>query len=138
MRPDGASAAVNPYLYRGRVVKVVDGDTVDVDIDLGFGITRRERVRLAGVNTPELHSKDAGEQEAARGAKAFVVDWLAPLSEVFLRTEKEREKYGRYLAEVLSPSGESLNILLVQSGMASPYHGEARQSAATHSHPQAT
>jgi micrococcal nuclease len=129
---------VNPYQYRGRVVKVVDGDTVDVDIDLGFGITRRERVRLAGVNTPELHSKDAASQVAAKAAREFVVAWCSPLSEVFLRTEKEREKYGRYLAEVVSPSGESLNASLVKAGLAVEYHGEARQSETTQSHPQAT
>lgn len=126
MRPDGTVGGLSPYVYRAKVVKVVDGDTVDVDIDLGFGITRRERVRLAGVNTPELHSKDLAEQQAAKAAKEFVVNWTHPLSEVRLRTEKEQEKYGRYLAWVEGPDGESLNAALLRAGLAVPYTGGAR------------
>ena len=123
---DKVSVGMPLYRYKGKVVNVVDGDTVDVEIDLGFGIVKHERVRLAGVNTPELHSKDAKEKAAATTARQFTADWVAAHAEVFLRTEKEQEKYGRYLAWVEGGDGASLNDELVKSGNAVTYWGGAR------------
>ena len=123
---DRVSVDVPLFRYKARVVKVVDGDTVDVDIDLGFGITKRERVRLAGVNAPELHSKDAAEKSAAAASRQFAVDWVTARGDVFLRTEKEHEKYGRYLAWVEADDGSSLNDELVASGHGVPYRGGTR------------
>lgn len=107
------------FHYQAKIVKIVDGDTVDVDIDLGFGITKRERVRVFGVNAPELHVKE----QAADGmkAKSFVIDWVAKYPNVELRTVKDNDKYGRYLAEVWHPEGGSLADALLRAGMAVPY-----------------
>ena len=93
------------YEYTARCVRVVDGDTYDFDVDLGFRIAHRIRVRLADRDTPELRSKNPEEREHAKQAKAFVEKVLIgdeiepPL--VCIRTKKDRTgKYGRYLAEV--------------------------------------
>ena len=107
------------FHYKARVVKIVDGDTIDVDIDLGFGITKRERVRVFGIDAPELHVK--AEALAGIQAKALVVDWVAKYSNVELRTVKDNDKYGRYLAEVWHPEGGSLADALLRAGLASPY-----------------
>mgnify|MGYP003330737066 FL=1 len=63
--------------YRVKIVKVVDGDTVDVDIDLGFGIwMKNERVRLFGIDTPESRTRDLEEKKYGKAAKAYLVDKL--------------------------------------------------------------
>ena len=65
------------YDYRAKIVKVVDGDTVDVDIDLGFGVwLKDERVRLVGVDTPESRTRDLVEKAFGLAAKQFVVDFV--------------------------------------------------------------
>jgi micrococcal nuclease len=106
--------------YKGRVMKVVDGDTIEVAIELGFDLVFTTRVRVAGVNTPEIHSKDLAEKVKAEEARLTVVHWVAAHPEVYLRTIKTKEKYGRYLAEVFSPDGESLGQMLLDKGLAVP------------------
>lgn len=90
---------MNLYHYKATVVSVYDGDTITVDIDLGFSATLRMAVRLARINAPEVR----GEQRAAGLTAAEALRQLLPAGqEVFLRTYKDgREKYGRYLADVL-------------------------------------
>lgn len=110
----------NLYHYKAAVLKVIDGDTIDVGIDLGFGITRQERVRLAGVDTAEMNSKELAERVKAEEARLTVVHWINANPTVYLRTVKPREKYGRYLAEVFSLSGESLGQMLLDKGLAVP------------------
>lgn len=105
--------------YRAAVERVVDGDTLDVDIDLGFGIVMRERVRLAGVDTPEMRTP------LGPAARLFVIRWIqerSPEAEQFplvLRSKKPdpRDKYGRYLAEVVRGE-ESLGADLLAAGLA--------------------
>ncbi|WP_210594822.1 thermonuclease family protein [Streptomyces scabiei] len=107
------------YLYVCRAVTVVDGDTLDVDVDLGFGVWTRQRIRLLGVNAPE-HGTPDGD-----AATAFTADWLRQhAAELTLRTTK-KEKYGRYLGAVLS-GARSLNDDLVTAGHAVPYDGGRR------------
>ena len=94
------------YEYEAYCIKVVDGDTYDFRVDLGFGIWNTIRVRLAGYDTPELRSKSLAERDHARQAKAFCAQaLLGNLGKnpptVLLRTEKDRTgKYGRYIARV--------------------------------------
>jgi micrococcal nuclease len=91
------------YTYKGRVIKVVDGDTLDVEIDLGFDIKHNIRVRLLNVHAPEIHSVKRGSEEYIRGmeAKEKVDQWVASNPEVRILTVKDKkEKFGRYLAEV--------------------------------------
>lgn len=111
------------YEYRALVVKIVDGDTLDVDIDLGLTVWRRdERLRLFGIDTPDKNPKKAAATE-------FVKSLLVPGDEVVIRTYKPRKteekgKYGRYLATIIIP-GQSmtLNDMLVEEGYALPYDG---------------
>jgi micrococcal nuclease len=111
------------YEYMAEVVRVIDGDTVDVDLDLGLEIYRRTRLRLASVNAPELHDPSQEVRKKAILAKAWLVSRLPVGSEVTVRTFKDRqEKYGRYLAEVLVPSETtSVNQQMVTLGLAVPF-----------------
>lgn len=113
------------YQYLARVIRVVDGDTLHLEVDLGFDVRRRDSFRLAHLNAPEMSTP---EGVAAR-------DWLvAQLDEaggvVTLQTIKDRrEKYGRYLAVLLTgPTGalRDLNEAMVDAGHAVPYEGGAR------------
>lgn len=109
------------YDYRASLRRVVDGDTLDLAIDLGFECTLVTRVRLLGLNTPEVvgASKPQGLVSAA-----FVQQWLdARAGLVLVRSykAKAKEKYGRWLVEVWAPDGSaSLNAELLARGLAVP------------------
>lgn len=106
------------FIYQATVAKVVDGDTLDLQVDLGFAVLTRQRVRLLGINAAE-HGTALGDK-----ATAFVKDWVAKNGPVFtVRTQKDkREKFGRYLATVLSGI-EELGQALTDAGLAVPYDG---------------
>jgi len=119
----------NVYYYKAHVVKVIDGDTVELQIDLGFGITKTFKARLWGINTPETRSKDLQEKERGHAAMFRLEKWLAdnaPGNNVLIKShdgkQLKQEKYGRWLVEVYSTSSGalsgSLNDLLVQEGYA--------------------
>jgi micrococcal nuclease len=113
------------FCYAAQVIRAIDGDTIDVNVDLGFGIWKHEIVRLARVDAPELHSGEALVHLAAMKAKEFVANKITG-SRVIVRTAKGREKYGRYLAEVFYPSGteqRNLSDDLLAAGLARPYEG---------------
>ena len=92
------------YEYRATVERVVDGDTYDLDIDLGLRVHTLTRVRLYGVDTPETYGVKAGSAQWKRGqaAKAFVEAWLARHGPLFIvRTFRDRTgKFGRWLVEL--------------------------------------
>lgn len=116
---DGESVVIPPiYERRATVGRVIDGDTLRVQADLGCDITVAMTVRLAGVNAPELSTT------AGKAAKAYVEQWVATNGPTFrIRTAKDRkEKYGRYLADLLPMlEGGSLCDALLASGNAVPY-----------------
>jgi len=120
------------YEYRAQVEDVVDGDTLDVDVDLGFRVTTRQRIRLLGCDTPEMHSPDAAKRAAAQDAKAFTRRWVEQNGgAVRVRSQKPGggDKYGRWLATVYPPGATtdpSLNAALVEEGHAAAYDGGAR------------
>jgi micrococcal nuclease len=117
---------VTLYTYRAELKKVVDGDTVDLRVDLGFSVQLNQRFRLAGVNTPELHSKDAAEKDRARAAMTFLGSLLSsgPLT---VTTDKDsQEKFGRYLARITNGAGVVVNDELVRLGHAVLYSGGKR------------
>ena len=108
------------YNYRATVVSVYDGDTLTLDIDLGFHITVRETFRLARIDAPELRGGTTGSKARAQEARDFVLSEIPPGTEVVITTEKQG-KYGRYIAEVLYESGEdvfNLSNRLVSKGLA--------------------
>ena len=112
------------YDYQCTIVRVVDGDTVDVDIDLGFDTWRRgERIRLYGVDTPECRTLDAEEKAAGFLAKEFVEDALHVGGTYRLQT-KEKGKFGRYLGTIYLTDDTSINAALVTEHLAVPYTGQ--------------
>jgi len=115
------------YDYQCKIVRVVDGDTIDVDIDLGFDTWRcSERIRLYGVDTPECRTRDAEEKAAGFLAKEFVEDTLH-VGETYTLTTKEKGKFGRYLGVIMLSDKTSINAALVKEHLAVPYHGQSKQ-----------
>lgn len=112
------------YVYAARCVQVIDGDTLDLDIDLGFFVTLRQRVRLRGIDTPELRGKD---KERAVAARTEVTIWTDGV-ELLIRTELDKaDKYGRLLAEIwVDGLATSLSDHLVERGLARRYDGGRR------------
>lgn len=105
------------YEYKAKIVRVIDGDTLEVDIDLGFKTTlQREKLRLIGIDTPEIRSSNLKEKEHGLLAKTYVEKLLPVGSEILVKTEKDKTgKYGRYLARVFVGELE-LNQLLKENG----------------------
>lgn len=110
------------YTYRATVDRVVDGDTIDLIIDLGFKITTNQRIRLRGINTPETYNvkKDSEEYKKGMLAKEYVIKRMEEnQNQVIVRTEKDVGKYGRYIGIInMEDSEQSLNDELVEKGLA--------------------
>jgi len=115
--------------YVKKVTKVVDGDTIDVDIDLGFDISFSSRVRLAGIDTPESRTSDKAEKALGLEAKAYLKHEIEAAKSVVIKTEKmdSSEKYGRILGWVFLDGAElSLNEKMINDGYAWGYLGETK------------
>ena len=111
---------MNLYRYRAVFKSNYDGDTITVDIDLGMNIwLHNRRVRLFGIDTPELRSSNEQERIQAIKARDFVSRRISINSIVTIETHKdETGKYGRLLGTVILKTGENLNQLLVENGLA--------------------
>lgn len=110
------------YIYRATVAHVVDGDTIDVRIDLGFNVDTRERLRLLGIDAPEL-STPAGKM-----ARDRLIEKLPEHTEVTVQTFKAPgDKYGRWLANVVMQGGQSVSDWMLGAGLAKPYDGGAKK-----------
>lgn len=120
------------YEYNATLIYWVDGDTCDVDIDLGFGVVLKDqRLRLLGINTPETRTKDEEEKRAGQLATNYCKSRIPEGKKCRIRTSKDgRGKFGRILADVLflskpsdsaEPEWKSLNEALLQEGHAVPY-----------------
>jgi micrococcal nuclease len=118
------------YEYFVKEVKnVVDGDTIDVIIDLGFDILFASRVRLAGIDTPESRTTDKAEKALGLEAKEYLKKCLKDAKSVVIRTEKmdSSEKYGRILGWVyVNGESESLNNKMINDGYAWGYLGDTK------------
>ncbi len=117
------------FFYSAKVLDVIDGDTLDLVVDLGFDVHFRVRVRLHGINTPESRTSDKAEKELGLQAKAYTKDWTTRHSTVFVKTVKDKkEKFGRILAEIYSDELKTacLNEDIIEAGFARKYNGEAR------------
>ena len=119
------------YEYRVKqVLKVVDGDTIDVVIDLGFDISYTSRVRLAGIDTPESRTTDAREKILGVEVKEYLKKALEGATDIVIRTEKvdSSEKYGRILGWLfVNKETGSLNMELVNKGYAWSYDGGTKK-----------
>jgi micrococcal nuclease len=119
------------YEYRVKqVLKVVDGDTIDVIIDLGFDVAFTSRVRLAGIDTPESRTKDKREKILGLEVKDYLKKALDGATDIVIRTEKadSSEKYGRILGWIfINRETDSLNLQLVNKGYAWVYDGGTKE-----------
>ena len=104
------------------VNRIIDGDTLELVIDLGFGIHRVEKVRLNRVDTPETSSKNSEEKILGIEAKIYVENWVQNQKSIIIKTVKD-DKYGRILADIYWTNGECLNDLLIKNGFAWEYDG---------------
>ena len=112
-----------------KVTNVVDGDTIDVEIDLGFDISFSSRVRLAGIDTPESRTTNKAEKVLGLEAKEYVKSKIKDAKEVIIKTEKmdSSEKYGRILGWVfLDGSKISINEQMIADGYAWVYLGDTK------------
>jgi micrococcal nuclease len=105
--------------YYGTVISVVDGDTFDIMIDLGFEVLQKFRVRLDGIDTPEKNT------EEGKAAKQFVKDLIE--NKYVLVTDVGNEKYGRARAKINLETGEDLTEYLIERNIGIEYHGGKKQ-----------
>ena len=121
----------DPYIYRIKsVLKVVDGDTIDADIDLGFDISLTKRIRLAGIDTPESRTTDAKEKKLGLESKEWLKERLNFAKDILIKTElpDSTEKYGRIIGH-LYVNGEttSINNQMIAEGYAWTYDGGTKK-----------
>jgi len=119
------------YEYNCKVNKVIDGDTVDVDIDLGFGIVLTdERVRIMGIDTPESRTRDKIEKLFGLASKKRLQELLS--KHCVLKTEINKDgedmkgKFGRVLGDFVSNDGRMITEILIEEGHAVEYHGQSK------------
>ena len=122
------------YEYRCKVIKVIDGDTVDVDIDLGFDIIiKDERVRIMGIDTPESRTRDKVEKKFGLASKARLKELIGGKSGPILKTQINRKgedmrgKFGRILGDFVTDDGRLVTEILVEEGHAVAYFGGSKE-----------
>jgi micrococcal nuclease len=116
------------YTYNATVTKVVDGDTIDALVDLGFDTWKQVRIRLNGINSPESRTRDLEEKARGLAAKARLKEILKENKNKFILVSHGVGKYGRCLGEIFIAQGDtfSINDQLITEGHAVEYHGEKR------------
>jgi micrococcal nuclease len=122
----------DPYIYRiKQVLKVVDGDTIDASIDLGFDISLEKRIRLAGIDTPESRTADINEKKYGLQSKEWLKHQLEGATNIIIKTElpDSTEKYGRILGYLFVGNDDlhSLNEKMITEGMAWEYDGGTKK-----------
>jgi micrococcal nuclease len=123
------------YEYRCKILRIVDGDTVDIDIDLGFGVwMHKERVRMYGIDTPESRTKDLEEKKYGLMSKDFVKSMMPIGSMQTLRTAKydDKGKFGRILGEFIVYDSKddklvSLKDIMIRECLGVEYYGQSKE-----------
>ena len=123
------------YEYRAKVIKVIDGDTVDVDIDLGFGIVLSdERGRVMGIDTPESRTRDLTEKQFGLAAKKRLQELLGETTilktEINKNGEDMKGKFGRVLGDFVTEDGRMATEVMIEEGHCVPYHGQNKDDVA--------
>ena len=133
-----ASTIFKMYEYKAKLVRVVDGDTVDAMIDCGFSVFRKERIRLKGINAPESRTRDKEEKKRGLAAKARLKELIREgKNEFMVKTSIDKKgKYGRLLGELFlilksnntikKANIKSYNQTLIDEGHATYYDGGKR------------
>jgi micrococcal nuclease len=123
------------YQYKCKIIKVLDGDTVDIDLDLGFKIIlANQRVRMAGVDTPESRTTIAEEKVRGQLSKKKLAEKLPVGSWQIIETQKpdsNDDKFGRILGVFILEDGTRVNDWLIQNNYAVPYKGENKELTQT-------
>ena len=115
---------MNPHIYRADITRVVDGDTCDVTLHLGFDILYKGRVRLTGIDTPESRTRDLVEKKFGLASKQYFKDWAAKYDSVLVEST-EKGKFGRILGRIYNPDmSECYNDKSIQDHHAVVYNGE--------------
>ena len=115
------------YEYKCKIRKVVDGDTVDVDIDLGFGVwLRKQRVRLVGIDTPVSRTKDLEEKKYGLAAKDFLTKWVTSGGLTIKTIKDARGKFGRILGELWC-FNTNVNEKMIEEHHAVRYTGQSKK-----------
>ena len=111
------------YTYKAKLDRVIDGDTIDANINLGFDITIHKRIRLTGIDTPESRTRDLEEKARGLASKARLIELLGDGD--FILESREVGKFGRVLGTIYTIAEESINIndTLVEEGYAVEYYG---------------
>lgn len=121
------------YQYKATIIKVIDGDTVDVDIDLGFEVwLKNQRIRLYGIDTPESRTSDKVEKVFGNLAKEKVLEFCPVGSDIILQTKTDdsRGKYGRILGELITKDGVNVNEFFIENNYAVAYFGKSKDDIA--------
>lgn len=120
-----------PYEYKAKFKKVIDGDTLILDIDLGFNIVlSNQNVRLIGIDTPESRSKDKIEKIFGILSKKAVEEFMKAEDEIIIQTvfnDDNEDKFGRILGKIITSSKVCLNDWLIKFNYAVPYNGENKE-----------
>ena len=117
------------YEYKVKITRVIDGDTVDAEVDLGFDTFIKDRIRLMGLDTPESRTRNKKEKALGLAAKAYLKELLREnKGDIILRTSKEgKGKFGRILGTLLIYDGmTSVNQMLIDEGHARDYFGGSK------------
>lgn len=113
------------FIYNAKCLRVVDGDTVDATVDLGFDTWKKIRIRLVGINTPETRTRDLEEKARGMAAKNFLIDLLKKHNNEFILHSQGVGKYGRCLGNLFLGE-KNVNDLLINEGHAVEYSGGKR------------
>lgn len=119
---------VTPFAYRVKSIKkIIDGDTFDCVLDLGFDVLLEARVRMAGIDTPESRTRDKVEKKFGLASKAYLVDKIKNAEDIIVRTELDNEKgkFGRILGTVYL-DGVNINQQMINESYAVGYHGQSK------------
>lgn len=117
------------YQYRAKVNRIIDGDSVILDIDLGFDVwMNNQSIRIYGIDTPESRTKDLDEKKRGLMAKKYVEDLLPVGDVVTINTYKDQGgKFGRILAKITNVDGIDIGESLIDEHLAVPYYGQSKE-----------
>jgi len=119
------------FEYAVKIVRVVDGDTVDVDIDLGFGVVlKKERVRIMGIDTPESRTRDKVEDLFGEKAKSRMKELLGESAVLVCKKYDSKGKFGRVLGDLSTEDGRMVTDILIEEGHAVAYFGGSKEEVA--------
>ncbi len=113
------------YIYNAKLDRVVDGDTVDATVDLGFDTWKFIRIRLVGINAPESRTRDLEEKALGLASKDYVIKMMKKHNNKFILHSQGVGKYGRCLGNIFFGE-KNLNDMLINEGHATEYHGGKR------------